>query len=133
MSHYLKTNVISTKKHIMSIKIIYINIILTNFKNRIRKQKQNLELKVTPGENIWDALIKAGIKTAEESGYAAGNMTEKLVNIASSSSNIFNLGTKLTLGGESATALGTIAFKMTKDVIRGDTNKNVYFLVHEQF
>ncbi len=40
------------------------------------------KLEWTPGENIRDARIKAEIKSAEEAGYAAGNNTEKLVEIA---------------------------------------------------
>ena len=49
---------------------------LKNIKNTFRRQKKS-ELNTTPGKNIKDAIIKAGIKTAEESGYAAGNQTEK--------------------------------------------------------
>ena len=46
-------------------------------KNKIYRRKKSF-LKLTPGENIRDAIIKAGIKTAEESGYAAGNTTERI-------------------------------------------------------
>jgi hypothetical protein len=52
-------------------------------KNRFAKRKKS-ELRGTPGETVRDAIIKAGMKAAEESGYAAGNMTEKFVEIATS-------------------------------------------------
>lgn len=92
---------------------------LKNIKNQLRK-RQKLELKGTPGENVRDAIIKAGIKAAEESGYAAGNPTEKFVEFASSIGTTVDRGTELIGGGESATALGKIAFKTTKDIARGD-------------
>ena len=93
---------------------------LKYIKNRFPKRKK-LELKVTPGENVRDAIIKAGIKAAEESGYAAGNTTEKLVELASNTGNFVDRGTELVGGGETAGALGRIAFKTTKDIARGDT------------
>ena len=79
------------------------------------------ELQVTPGENVRDALIKAGIKAAEESGYAAGNTTERLINVASSVGTVVDRGTELVGGSESAAAFGKIAFQTTKDIARGDT------------
>ena len=93
---------------------------LKYIKNRFPKRKE-LELKVTPGENVRDAIIKAGIKAAEESGYAAGNTTEKLVDIASRAGNFVDRGTELVGGGETASSLGRIAFKTTKDIARGDS------------
>ena len=79
------------------------------------------QLKGTPGENIRDGIIKAGIKAAEESGYAAGNPTEKFVEIASNAGNFVDRGTELVGGGDAASALSRIAFKTTKDIARGDT------------
>lgn len=93
---------------------------LKHIKNRLPKRKKS-ELKVTPGENVRDAIIKAGIKAAEESGYAAGNQTEKLVEIASNAGNFVDRGTELVGGGETAGTLGRIAFKTTKDIARGDS------------
>ena len=86
-----------------------------------KKCRKKSQLKVTPGENVRDAIIQAGIKAAEESGYAAGNTTEKLVNIASSAGNFVDRGTELGGGGESASALGRIVFKTGKDIARGDS------------
>ena len=91
---------------------------------KINKQLKKIPksaLKGTPGENIRDAIIKAGLKTAEESGYAAGNTTEKLVDLASKAEKGVDIGTQLVGGGESAGALGRIVFKATKDVARGDS------------
>ena len=93
---------------------------LKHIKNRFPKRKKS-ELKVTPGENVRDSIIKAGIKAAEESGYAAGNTTEKLVELASNAGNFVDRGTELVGGGETAGALGRIAFKTTKDIARGDS------------
>ena len=88
--------------------------------NRLRKHKKS-ELKVTPGESVRDGIIKAGLKAAEESGYAAGNPTEKFVEIATRIGKGVDLGTQFTGGTESAGAIGRIAFKVTKDVARGDS------------
>lgn len=90
---------------------------LKNIKKVFRKESK---LEGTPGENIRDAIIKTGIKTAEESGYAAGNNTEKLVEIANNVGNYVDTGTQLGAGTESAGALGRILFKTTKDITRGD-------------
>jgi hypothetical protein len=90
---------------------------LKTIKKRFRKKS---ELKLTPGENVRDAIIQAGIKTAQESGYAAGNQTEKLVNIASNLGTAVDRGTALGGGTEAAGSLGKILFKTTKDVARGD-------------
>ncbi len=92
---------------------------LKKITNKLFK-RQKSELRVTPGESVRDAMIKAGIKAAEESGYAAGNTTEKLVNIATQSGKIVDRVTELGGGGEAASALGKIAFKTTKDIARGD-------------
>jgi hypothetical protein len=93
---------------------------LKKIKNSFRKQKKS-KLNITPGEGVRDAIIKAGIKTAEESGYAAGNQTEKLVEIAFKVGTVVDRGTELSGGGESANALGRIAFKTAKDAARGDS------------
>ena len=84
-------------------------------------KQQKSELQGSLGETVRDSIINAGIKAAEESAYSAGNTTEKLVNIASNVGNAVDRGTELAGGGESAAALGKIAFKTTKDLARGDT------------
>jgi hypothetical protein len=88
--------------------------------NTISKRKK-FELNLTPGENIRDALIKAGIKAAEESSYAAGNTTDKVIKLSETLGGVVDRGTELIGGGESATAMGKIAFKGTKDIARGDS------------
>jgi hypothetical protein len=88
--------------------------------NRISERKRS-KLKVTPGEHIRNAIIKAGIKTAEESAYAAGNNTDKLIKLSESVGTVVDRGTELAGGGESAAALGKIVFKTTRDIARGDT------------
>lgn len=92
---------------------------LKKINNKLFK-RQKSELQITPGENVRDAIISAGIKSAENSGYAADNMTEKLVNIASGVGTVVDRGTELVGGGEAATSLSKIAFKTTKDIARGD-------------
>jgi hypothetical protein len=93
---------------------------LKTMKSRLQKRK-NLKLKGTLGENIRDAIIKTGMEAAEKSGYAAGNSMEKFVEVATSMGTTVDLGTQLTAGGESASALGRIVFKATKDIAQGDT------------
>jgi len=93
---------------------------LKKINNRISERKKS-ELKATPGENVRDAIIKAGIKAAEESAYAAGNNTEKLIKLSESVGTVVDRGTELAGGGESAAALGKIVFKTTRDIARGDT------------
>ena len=89
---------------------------------KLKKSKnKKSELYITPGESVRDAIIQAGIKTAEESGYAASNTTERLVDIASKLGNGLDRATELGLGTESAGSLGRVAFKATKDAARGDT------------
>lgn len=87
---------------------------------KISKRKKS-ELQNTPGETVRDIIIKAGLKAAEEAGYAAGNKTEVMVAIAQEAGGVVDKGTKLIGGSESASALGRIAFKATKDSARGDT------------
>lgn len=89
-------------------------------KNRFRKVKKS-NLKGTAGEEVRDAIIKAGIKAAEESGYAAGNQTEKLLALANKVGTVVDRGTTYAGGSESAGAIGRIAFKTAKDVARGDS------------
>lgn len=101
---------------------------LKKIKKHFRKQKIS-KLKVTPGESVRDAMIKAGIKAVEESGYAASNTTEKLVNIATQSGQIVDRVTELGGGGEAASALGKIVFKTTKDIARGDVVCTECYLV----
>lgn len=92
---------------------------LKKIKNHFRKQKIS-KLKVIPGESVRDAMIKAGIKAIKESGYVADNIIEKLVNIATQSSQIIDRVTELSVGSEAASALGKIVFKTTKDIAGGD-------------
>lgn len=91
------------------------------FRNRILGRREKSALKSTPGEQIRDAIFNSSLKVAEESAYAAGNLTEKYANIASSAETVVNRGTELAGGIESARSLGKIAFKNTKDIARGDT------------
>ena len=91
-------------------------------KQNIRASKrEESELKITPGESVRDAIIQAGMKAAEEAGYAAGNKTEQFVKVATTVGKTLDRGTELVGGGESASALGRIAFHTTKDIARGDT------------
>ena len=92
---------------------------LKKIKNKLRRKNRS-KLRVTPGENVRDAIIQAGLKTAQESGYAAGNTTERLVQIADNLGTAVDRGTELGFGGEAATALGKIAFKTGKDIVRKD-------------
>ena len=92
---------------------------LGNNKNN-RNKKKELELYGSLGENIRDNVIKAGVKAAEESAYAAGNTTEKLVEVASNAGTIIDRAAELGLGTESAGALGKVLFKATKDAARND-------------
>lgn len=68
-------------------------------KNQIIKQNK-IELKLTLGENLRNAIIKAGIKTAEESAYAASNNTDKLIKLAEGAGGIIDRGTELAGGGD---------------------------------
>lgn len=83
--------------------------------------RKKSELQNTPGENVRDSIIKAGIKAAEEAGYAAGNRTEIMVELAQKAGNTVDKGTALVGGSESASAIGRISFKATRDAARGDT------------
>ena len=83
--------------------------------------RKKSELQNTPGEVVRDNIIKAGIKAAEEAGYAAGNKTEVLVELAQKAGGVVDGGTALVGGSESASAFGRIAFKATQDIARGDT------------
>ena len=87
---------------------------------KIKNSRNFLKLKVTPGEQIRDSIISAGIKTAQEAGYAAGNTTERLVKVATDVGKGVDFGTQLAGGGESASSLGRIAFKAGRDMARGD-------------
>ena len=93
---------------------------LKNIKNKKYTNKTS-DLKTSPGEIIRDEIIKAGIKAAQESGYAAGNTTEKLISIADKAGIWVDRGIQLIGGGEAGNALGNIVFKTTKDIARGDT------------
>lgn len=86
---------------------------------KIFRNKSKLAL--TPGEQVRDSLIKAGIEAAKESGYAAGNVTERVVDLAEKAGSVVDGSIKLGGGGEAAGSLGRIAFKVGKDIARGDT------------
>lgn len=81
--------------------------------------RRKSEIKDSPGEVVRDYIIKAGLKTAHEAGYAAGNKTEVLVELAQKTGGIVDSGTALIGGGESASAFGRIAFKTTQDIAWG--------------
>ena len=77
----------------------------------------------TAGEVVRDASIKA----ATEAAYAAGNNTDKIVEVAQKigdgidkAGNIGQGGVALIGGGESSMAVGNIAYKTLKDISRGD-------------
>lgn len=89
---------------------------------KIKKiKKHTSRLYLTPGEGVRDAIIEAGMRTAQEAGFAPGNRTERLLNLAEKSGTVFERATELGFGTESASALGRVAFKATKDAARGDT------------
>ena len=83
--------------------------------------RKKSELQNTPGEVVRDNIIKAGIKAAEEAGYAAGNKTDVMVELAQKAGDVVDGGTALVGGSESGAAFGRIAFKATQDIARGDT------------
>lgn len=83
--------------------------------------RKKSELQNTPGEIVRDNIIKAGMKAAEEAGYAAGNKTDVLIELAQKAGNVIDGGTILVGGSESASAFGRIAFKTTQDMARGDS------------
>ena len=74
------------------------------FSSKFKKILEETTFKGTPGEDVRDAIIKAGLETAKESGYATGNPTEKLVTIASNVGSYVDRGTELVGGVESAGA-----------------------------
>ena len=57
----------------------------------------------------------------KESTYVAGNITEKLINVGTSIGEGVHLGTQLGGSNKLASTLRRIAFKVTKDVTRGNT------------
>lgn len=61
------------------------------------------------------------MEVAQESGFAAGNTTEKLVEIASKSGYFLDRAIELVGGGETADALNRVAYKTAKDIARGDS------------
>lgn len=75
---------------------------------KLRPRIKRFGLQITPGERIRDELIKAGIKAAEESGWAAGNITEKLVQVADKVGSTIDFGAKLIGGSEAGRALGRL-------------------------
>lgn len=118
----------SKRDKILIKKILPIFNILKKTKNKKLKRK-NYELKTTPGKDVRDAIIKARLGTVQEFSYVADNNTNNFLNIAESFGHVVDLGTELIGGGESVTALGKIAFKITKDITRGDTICTVLYLL----
>ena len=93
---------------------------LEKIKNRISKRKTS-QLKNSLGQNVRDVVMSSGIKAVQESAYVAGNSTDEIAKVAEKVVNIFDGGTALVPGSESAGALGKIIYKTTKDVARGDS------------
>jgi hypothetical protein len=75
----------------------------------------------SPGEEIRDKIIAAGIKSSENAGYAAGNSMDQFVEVSSEIGKRVDLVTQLTGGTEASGALGRIAFKAGRDIVRGDS------------
>ena len=88
--------------------------------NRLGSKRKKCELKVSIGENVRDSIIRAGLKSVEESAYIAGNNTEKIAQFAGQAGTALDRASEFGLGGESARAAAIIAFKTTKDAARGD-------------
>ena len=84
-------------------------------------KRRTVELRNTLGESVRDSIIEAGIKAAKEAGYAAGNKTDTFVEVAQKIGDKIDGATALGGGVESASSVGRIALKATKDVARGDT------------
>lgn len=92
-----------------------------NKTNEVVSKRKKFELKITPGESIRDSIIKAGIKSVEESAYIPGNNTEKIIQIAKKTGVVLDRATGFVCATESSGAFGKIAYKTTKDIARGDT------------
>ena len=94
----------------------------TSFKlsQREKSELRNAEAAKTAGEIVRDKMIEAGLKAVEESAYATGNKTNKILELAEKAKDTIDGGTALAGGTESAGALGRIGFKATKDIARGD-------------
>jgi hypothetical protein len=93
---------------------------LEEIKSRISGRKIS-ELKGTPGENIRDAIVSAGIRASQESGYVLGNSTDEIVQATRAFGKIVDWGSALAGGTEASGALGKILYKTSKDIARGDT------------
>lgn len=89
--------------------------------NRKKFARKKSKLGITPGEQLRDALIQIGMKTAEESAYVAGNNTDKVIKLSENLGGFADRTTEFVGGTESSAALGKILFKTTKDVARGDS------------
>nr|YP_010472412.1 hypothetical protein N4L43_pgp097 [Pleurosigma intermedium]UVG42023.1 hypothetical protein [Pleurosigma intermedium] len=88
------------------------------FSQREKSELRNAEAAKTAGEIVRDKMIEAGMKAVEESAYTAGN--NRILELAKKAKNAVDGGTALAGGTESASALGQIGFKATKDIARGD-------------
>lgn len=83
--------------------------------------RKKSKLDNTAGEIVRDQIIEASIKAAERTAYSVGNQTDSIIGIAEKAKNAIDGGTVLAGGGESASALGRIAFKASRDIARGDS------------
>lgn len=84
-------------------------------KNKFQSYRKS-KLKITPGEAVRDSIIESGLQAA----YVAGNKTDEVHQIARAAKTAVDGGVALCGGGEASKALGTIVFKATKDIARGD-------------
>jgi hypothetical protein len=74
----------------------------------------------TAGEAVRDLILAVGLKAAQESGYAAGNITERVLDVVEKTGPMVERTKEFCLVTESAGSLGRIAFKATKDAARQD-------------
>ena len=90
------------------------------FSQREKSKLRNAETGKTAGEFVRDKMIDAGLEAVKESAYVAGDKTNKILEIAEKAKDAVDGGTALAGGTESASALGRIGYKATKDIARGD-------------
>ena len=81
--------------------------------------RKKSKLDNTPGEIVRDHIIQASMKAAEKTGYVTGNQTDSLLKISEKTNNAIDGSTVIAGGTESASALGRITFKATRDIARG--------------
>ncbi len=96
---------------------------LKKLNNQASKRKKS-ELYGTPGEAARDAALNAGIKAAQESAYAIGNSTDKIVNATEQLNNATlaitqNAGEVAANIKEAADAVGNVASSVKPVFNRG--------------